>query len=573
MASLALYRKYRPKRWEEVIGQQAVVRTLRNAIASEHIGHAYLFAGPRGTGKTTTARLLAKAVNCLDPDPEKRPCDRCEHCQSLDEGRFLDLVEIDAASNTSVDDVRDLRDKIAFMPNEGRYRVYIIDEVHMLSTAAFNALLKTLEEPPSHVIFVLATTEVHKVPATVLSRCQRFDFRRIPVSEITGELESVVAAEGIQAEGEALRLIARQATGSMRDALSLLDQLASSGEPVTLGFAQAMLGMSTPETAVHLADALIAKDALAGLEVIHEAADQGSEPRQLARQVVDYLRALLLISLGSEDQVDATPEELEHMQRQAHALGLTTLLPAVQAFNQAASQPASPWQPTLALELALMQVLAGQHQVVPVEAEENHRPSLGSQIPAPSEPEAGPAEVPQAPVVAGRGIAEETPGEATIAATRAGPADATPEGEAERPVAAEGAAAEAPAGGEEAGRVRAPGELTFEILQEAWPRVRSEVKKHRSQTEALLNSVRAVAIRNGELVLTFASEVLRSKMEQPENIKAVQKALQAVLGEELGIRCVVAPRGRRGDASNPPIEGGGMVDEALKLGGKIVDHD
>ena len=573
MAALALYRKYRPKRWEEVIGQQAVVRTLRNAIASEHIGHAYLFSGPRGTGKTTTARLLAKAVNCLDPDPEKRPCDRCEHCRSLDEGRFLDLVEIDAASNTSVDDVRDLRDKIAFMPNEGRYRVYIIDEVHMLSTAAFNALLKTLEEPPSHVIFVLATTEVHKVPATVLSRCQRFDFRRIPVSEITAELESIVGAEGIQADGEALRLIARQATGSMRDALSLLDQLASSGEPVTLDFAQAMLGMSTPETAVHLADALITKDALAGLEVIHEAVDQGSEPRQLARQVVDYLRALLLISLGSEEQVDATPEDLERMQRQAHALGLTTLLPALQAFNQAASQPASPWQPTLALELALMQVLAGQHEVVPVEAEENHRAGLTSQSQALEQPEARPAGAAQAPVVSGRSVAEGTPVEAAILAAEAGAEAAAPEGNPERPIRAETTAVEAQTAEVETGSGHPPGELTFEVLQEAWPRIRAEVKRRRSQTEALLNSVRGVAIRNGELVLTFASEVLRSKMEQPENIKALQEALRVVLGEELGIRCAAAPRGHRADASNPPIEGGGMVDEALKLGGKIVDHD
>jgi DNA polymerase-3 subunit gamma/tau len=573
MAALALYRKYRPKRWEEVIGQQAVVRTLRNAIASEHIGHAYLFSGPRGTGKTTTARLLAKAVNCLDPDPEKRPCDRCEHCRSLDEGRFLDLVEIDAASNTSVDDVRDLRDKIAFMPNEGRYRVYIIDEVHMLSTAAFNALLKTLEEPPSHVIFVLATTEVHKVPATVLSRCQRFDFRRIPVSEITAELESIVGAEGIQADGEALRLIARQATGSMRDALSLLDQLASSGEPVTLDFAQAMLGMSTPETAVHLADALITKDALAGLEVIHEAVDQGSEPRQLARQVVDYLRALLLISLGSEEQVDATPEDLERMQRQAHALGLTTLLPALQAFNQAASQPASPWQPTLALELALMQVLAGQHEVVPVEAEENHRAGLTSQSQALERPEARPAGAAQAPVVSGRSVAEGTPVEAAILAAEAGAEAAAPEGNPERPIRAETTAVEAQTAEVETGSGHPPGELTFEVLQEAWPRIRAEVKRRRSQTEALLNSVRGVAIRNGELVLTFASEVLRSKMEQPENIKALQEALRVVLGEELGIRCAAAPRGHRADASNPPIEGGGMVDEALKLGGKIVDHD
>ena len=179
----ALYRKWRPRKWDEVISQEHVIKTLRNAIQSGKVGHAYLFSGPRGTGKTTTARLLAKAVNCLAEDTANRPCDECANCTAVNDGRFMDLIEIDAASNTSVDDVRDLRDKINFSPSVGKYKVYIIDEVHMLSTAAFNALLKTLEEPPAHAIFILATTEVHKIPATVLSRCQRHEFRRIPVKE------------------------------------------------------------------------------------------------------------------------------------------------------------------------------------------------------------------------------------------------------------------------------------------------------------------------------------------------------------------------------------------------------
>src|SRR5512140_2215668 len=288
----ALYRKYRPKDWDEVVGQDHIVQTLKNAIAADRVAHAYLFAGSRGTGKTTLARLLAKAVNCLNPDPAKRPDNECENCKAVNENRFMDLIEIDAASNTSVDDVRDLRDKINFSPSQGKYKIYIIDEVHMLSTAAFNALLKTLEEPPPHAIFILATTEIHKIPATVLSRCQRHEFRRVPLGEITRRLDEICKAEKIPADAEALTLIARQASGGLRDAISLLDQLASSGGKITLELAQTVLGTATSQSVLAILTSVMEHDPAHGMDAIHASLDAGTDARLLARQVVDYLRAL-----------------------------------------------------------------------------------------------------------------------------------------------------------------------------------------------------------------------------------------------------------------------------------------
>ena len=313
----ALYNKWRPQKWDEVVGQQHIIQTLRNAVIGGRVAHAYLFAGPRGTGKTTAARLLAKAVNCLDPDPASRPCNTCAHCVAVNEGRFLDLIEIDAASNTSVEDVRDLRDKINFTPNQGQYKVYIIDEVHMLSTAAFNALLKTLEEPPAHAIFILATTEIHKIPATVLSRCQRHEFRRVPVDDIVGQLKRIAESEELSAEPEALTLIARQSAGGMRDAISLLDQMASTGKEITLGLTQSVLGTATSQTVIALVEAVLERNPAAGMDAIHTALDAGSDPRLLARQVVDYLRALLLIQMGNSSQVDLAADT--RLQAEKHA--------------------------------------------------------------------------------------------------------------------------------------------------------------------------------------------------------------------------------------------------------------
>ncbi|MGB9888922.1 MAG: DNA polymerase III subunit gamma/tau, partial [Anaerolineae bacterium] len=380
----ALYRKWRPQTFEEVVGQEHVVRTLRNALLSGRVHHAYLFAGPRGTGKTTTARLLAKAVNCLDPEPAHRPCNQCAICRAINEGRLMDLIEIDAASNTSVEDVRELRERVGYRPSEARYKVYIIDEVHMLSTAAFNALLKTLEEPPSHAIFVLATTEPHRIPATVLSRCQRLDFRRVPLADMVARLRRVAEQEGIQAEEDALSLIARHATGSMRDAESLLDQLAAyTDRVITVEAVRTALGTGDEGAVLALADALAARDGARGLAVINEAADRGADPRQFARQVTDHLRALMLIRLGAPVPLYIPDSLRPTVQSQAARFTPRQLARAVRLFGQAASDARAAWQPQLPLELAFMEAALSE--------EETSTTSAGPQGPPPHrEPTAPP---------------------------------------------------------------------------------------------------------------------------------------------------------------------------------------
>src|SRR3990172_1189881 len=286
MAAEVLYRKWRPRSFPEVSGEDAVVRTLTNAVASGKVSHAYLFCGPGGTGKTTTGRLLAKAVNCAQPK-DGDPCNACERCLAFLEGRALDLIELDAASNRGIDEIRSLREKANFAPSGGAnaYKVYLIDEVHMLTEPAFNALLKTLEEPPAHVIFVLATTEAHKVPATVVSRCQRFDFRRIPLTAIVERLQYIAREEQIDCPREALELIARAATGALRDAINLLDQLADSyGKSLTLAQGREGLGLVEDPRSAELCAHALHGELAQGLAVISSVRDDGLDLRQFQRQ-------------------------------------------------------------------------------------------------------------------------------------------------------------------------------------------------------------------------------------------------------------------------------------------------
>jgi DNA polymerase-3 subunit gamma/tau len=530
--SQALYRKWRPRRWQEVVGQEHIVQTLRNAVNADRVAHAYLFAGPRGTGKTTLARLLAKAANCLEADLSLRPCDQCDNCKAVTEGRFLDLIEIDAASNTSVEDVRDLRERINFSPNQGRYKVYIVDEVHMLSTAAFNALLKTLEEPPSHAIFILATTEAHKIPATVLSRCQRHEFRRIPMKDIVASLSTIAEGEGLQISPEALNLVARQATGSLRDAISLLDQLASAGESISLELAHSVLGTTTNQAVLDVIEALVSGDARQGLEQIHGALDAGSDPRQFARQIVEYLRDLLLIRLGNAVQVDAPAEMRSQMTRHAQALEVPSLLQVLNAFNRAAVDARQSWQPALPLEMAYLESLERGSVL-------QNKPATGST------PEQAAAK-PESAATGKQGKKPATSQPVT-------PPAETQEAKPDNPM-----------------DVTSPVGLTIDFIHQNWRQVLTLARQRNPQTQGLLNSCQPMGVKDGVLYLGFNSDFAKAKMEKPEHLEITQQVLAQVFGEKVPVRCVVAGEKR----SKPPgdIDSDGMVAAALRdLGGEIVD--
>ncbi len=362
----ALYRKWRPQRFEDVVGQRAVVAALKNQVAAGRVGHAYLFTGVRGTGKTTCAKIFAKAVNCLQPD-HGDPCGQCAVCRGIDGGSILDVVEMDAASNNGVDDIRDLRDETAYTPSVCRYKVYIIDEVHMLSTAAFNALLKTLEEPPPHVIFILATTEIQKVPATIRSRCQRYDFTRISPEDIAGRVAQVARAEGLALTEGAAGLIARLADGALRDALSILDTCAGVDTAIDEAAVRRMAGVTDRSYLFRMSDALAARDAAAALAELAALRQQSVDVKRLAEELIAHYRSLMLAALpgGRELLSGVSPEEEALYLEKGPALGRREAVRAIRALGVALEHMARGSDQRIELELALFRLTEAEAQSAP----------------------------------------------------------------------------------------------------------------------------------------------------------------------------------------------------------------
>lgn len=359
MSYTALYRKFRPKDFEDVKGQEHIVTTLKNQIKADRIGHAYLFCGTRGTGKTTIAKILARAVNCEHPI-DGSPCNTCKTCRAINEGASMNVIEIDAASNNGVDNIREIREEVAYRPTTGKYKVYIIDEVHMLSTGAFNALLKTLEEPPSYVIFILATTEAHKIPITILSRCQRYDFRRITADTIAARLQELMDKEGNDVEEKAIRYIAKAADGSMRDALSLLDQCIAFylGEKLTYEKVLENLGAVDTQVFSSLLRQILQQDTAGTIKTLDDIIIQGRELGQFVTDFIWYLRNLLLISTSEhpEEAVDASAENLERMKEESNMVDAETLMRYIRIFSELSNQIKYASQKRVLVEIALIKL-------------------------------------------------------------------------------------------------------------------------------------------------------------------------------------------------------------------------
>ena len=548
MSSQALSRKWRPAKFDEVVGQEHVTRTILNTVVAGRIGHAYLFCGPRGTGKTTSARLLAKAVNCLHPDPAQRPCNECSICLAVNQGRFLDLIEIDAASNTGVDDIRDLRERINFAPSEGRFKVYIIDEVHMLSTAAFNALLKTLEEPPPHAKFILATTEEHKVPITIKSRCQQFNFRLLTAQEISERLQLLVDREQLNVEPEVLSLVAQHGAGSLRDAESLLDQLIGApGELISVRRAQMVLGTASSATVAGLANAILTADGPTGLRIIQEALNTGADARQLCRQMVSHLRDLLLLQTAGEHiRLDMPQEQQAELLIQSRRASRHTLIQATKLFSEAASTPATSWQPQLPLELAFIQSLSDKGQVIRDEGQLVSQPISQSASQPVSQSASQPPAVSSQPINQSPVSSPQSPPPISASAIP------NPKSQIQNsPI---------------------DGVTIDEIRAKWWKPLVAEAGKTNRNIKNWLNASQPLAVENGQLlILGFDLDFLRSKLEGEQD--AIAEVLSRMVGTAMRIKCVMNGS-YKPTAANTPATSSFRTDVeqiAQELGGTVTE--
>lgn len=542
MAYVALYRQWRPQDFDALVGQKAVKTTLKNALASGKIAHAYLFSGPRGTGKTSMARILAKALNC-EQGPTAEPCGQCGNCQRIVQGTSLDVIEIDAASNTSVDNIRDLREQVAFTPAESRYKVYIIDEVHMLSTGAFNALLKTLEEPPAHAIFILATTDPQKVPATIQSRCQRFEFRRVTVDEIAEHLAMVAAGSGIEADADALRLIAIQAEGGMRDALSLLDQCGVMAKRVTVATVREVLGIVGREALHELTGAIGRRQLPQALATLNLLLEQGKDVKQVLTELIEYLRALVLyLAVPDYEEIYLTDTK-EALAELAPLFGRDRLLAAEERLHSAIQELRGSMRPRITAELCLLdlcRVEGSTLAALSARIEQLERQLAGGVMPvyqqAPVNAQPAPAVAVQQP------IAQQAPASANAQAAKAAPAKKPAVKAQPQPAANTLAAAVNAAPKPKSARVQQTEEYVgdFAAGEDFWKQALEIMKaeKKNSMVSCAKNG-RVFSFANNILQVAFKAPFLADRMNKDDYRGAFEEVLLRLARREIRLEAVI----------------------------------
>ncbi|TCP52647.1 DNA polymerase-3 subunit gamma/tau [Tumebacillus sp. BK434] len=538
MAYIALYREWRPQLFRDIVGQEHVTRTLQNAIRQHRFAHAYLFNGPRGTGKTSAAKILSKAINC-EQGPAEEPCNECHACKGITKGTIMDVMEIDAASNRGVDEIRDLRDKVKFAPTEVRYKVYIVDEVHMLTTEAFNALLKTLEEPPPHVMFILATTEPHKLPATIISRCQRFDFRRIMGRPIVDHLRSIAEQKSVEVEEEAYWMVARAAEGGMRDALSIFDQLISfGGDKVRASDIISMVGAIGTDVLARLAEGVAEHDAPKALGIIGELMDKGKDVGQLLHDIVTYFRDLLMYK--TVPHLEEVRDRANYDRDFAEVAGkfeIPLLIQLIEQMTQVQNELKWQSQGRLLLEMLVVRLcqmqsfdpesllkriqeleakIAGGLPAAPTgQMPQGQQPSPMQQIQMPPQTMQSAPPMPQ-------GQLHQQPPQQQMQTPRPAPtpAPAAPQQQAApAPAAAAPAPAPAPQGGMLSGGldkiVTHPSPEALAHVRQFWPRVLDDVKARKITAQAWLLAGTPVAVDNGYIVVAFKSPIHKETVMKP----------------------------------------------------------
>lgn len=552
MAYVALYRQWRPQDFDALVGQKAVKITLKNALASGKIAHAYLFSGPRGTGKTSMARILAKALNC-EQGPTAEPCGQCGNCQRIVQGTSLDVIEIDAASNTSVDNIRDLREQVAFTPAESRYKVYIIDEVHMLSTGAFNALLKTLEEPPAHAVFILATTDPQKVPATIQSRCQRFEFRRVTVDEIAEHLAMVAAGSGIEADADALRLIAIQAEGGMRDALSLLDQCGVMAKRVTVATVREVLGIVGREALHELTEAIGRRQLPQALATLNLLLEQGKDVKQVLTELIEYLRALVLyLAVPDYEEIYLTDTK-EALAELAPLFGRDRLLAAEERLHSAIQELRGSMRPRITAELCLLdlcRVEGSTLAALSARIEQLERQLAGGVMPvyqqAPINAQPAPAVAVQQPAaqeeLVQQPIAQQAPASANAQVEKAAPAKKPAVKAQSQPAADTLAAAVNAAPKPKSAKVQQTEEYAgdFAAGEDFWKQALEIMKaeKKNSMVSCAKNG-RVFSFANNILQVAFKAPFLADRMNKDDYRKAFEEVLLRLARREIRLEAVI----------------------------------